>query len=167
MKFRDSASFHGFRFKSAIPRIPLVFRDRGKSLALPDLGSRSSSIRSTCPAHFNRLFTNLPIKHFCMPTSSLSSSILLRSTLFTPAIRLTQLSSYTCSLCWCFSNTGNVSRPYNIAGVTHAPNTFPFNFFEMCLSDMTPSTCLHLLQLAPFLLTSVSDRPSLLTAPPR
>ena len=34
MKFRDSASFHGFRFKSAIPRIPRVFRDRGKSLAL-------------------------------------------------------------------------------------------------------------------------------------
>ena len=31
MKFRDSASFHGFRFKSAIPRL---FRDRGKSLAL-------------------------------------------------------------------------------------------------------------------------------------
>ena len=31
LKFRDSALFHGFRFKSAIPR---VFRDRGKSLAL-------------------------------------------------------------------------------------------------------------------------------------
>ena len=31
MELRDSASFHGFRFKSAIPR---VFRDRGKSLAL-------------------------------------------------------------------------------------------------------------------------------------
>ena len=26
--------FHGFRFKSAIPRIPRLFRDRGKSLAL-------------------------------------------------------------------------------------------------------------------------------------
>ena len=51
-------------------------------------GSRSSFIRYTCPAHFIRLFTNLPIKHFCMPTSSLSSSILLRSILFTPAIRL-------------------------------------------------------------------------------
>ena len=50
------------------------------------LGSRSSFIRSTCPAHFNRLFTNLPIKHFYVPTSYLSSSILLRSTLFTPAI---------------------------------------------------------------------------------
>ena len=47
------------------------------------LGSRSSFIRSTCPAHFNRLFTNLPI---IQPTSSLSSSILLRSILFTPAI---------------------------------------------------------------------------------
>ena len=27
--------FHRFRFKSAIPRIPRLFRDRGKSLALP------------------------------------------------------------------------------------------------------------------------------------
>ena len=34
LKFRDSALFLGFRFKSAIPRIPRVFRDRGKSLAL-------------------------------------------------------------------------------------------------------------------------------------
>ena len=27
--------FHEFRFKSVIPRIPRLFRDRGKSLALP------------------------------------------------------------------------------------------------------------------------------------
>ena len=132
------------------------------------LGSRSSFNRSTSPVHFIRLFTNLPTKHFCMPTSSLSSSILLRSILFTPAIRLTQLFSHTCSLCWCFSDTGNVSRPYKIGGVTHAPSTFPFNFFEMCLSDMTPSTCLHAFAPAcTLLLISVSDRPSLLTAPPR
>ena len=130
------------------------------------LGSRSSFIRSTCSAHFNRLFTNLPIKHFCVPTSSLRSSILLRSTIFTPAIRLNQLFSHTCSLCWCFSDTGNVSRPYNIAGVTRAPSTFPFNFYEMCLSYM-PRTCFHVFAPAcTLLLTSVSDRPSLLTAPP-
>ena len=46
MKFRDSASFHGFRFKSAIPR---VFRDRGKSLALILL---SSIIWSSRPCVF-------------------------------------------------------------------------------------------------------------------
>ena len=34
MKFCDSASFHEFRFNSEIPRIPRVFRDRGKSLSL-------------------------------------------------------------------------------------------------------------------------------------
>ena len=33
-KKKKNLEFHGFRFKSAIPRIPRLFRDRGKSLAL-------------------------------------------------------------------------------------------------------------------------------------
>ena len=140
------------------------------------LGSRSSFIRSTCPAAG------------LLPTSSDSSPIfpsntspyanLLSQLVHPPPVHslhssntphpvvFTHLQSMLVTL-WCFPDTVNVSRPYNIAGVTHAPRTFPFNFFEMCLSDMTPSTCLHAFAPAcTLLLTSVSDRPSLLTAPP-
>ena len=54
----------------------------------------SSYILSTCPVHFIWLFTNLPISHFSMHSSFLRSSILLQSTLFTPAICLTKLFSH-------------------------------------------------------------------------
>ena len=37
-KKKKKIEFHEFRFKSAIPRIPRLFRDRGKSLALLEEG---------------------------------------------------------------------------------------------------------------------------------
>ena len=40
--------FHEFRFKSAIPRIPRLFRDRGKSLALVLNHSRIHKLRDNC-----------------------------------------------------------------------------------------------------------------------
>ena len=62
----------------------------------------SCPIRIKYLAHLSKNFTNLLIKVICTPISSLSSSILLlRSTLFTPTILLTQLFSQTCSLCCC------------------------------------------------------------------
>ena len=48
------------------------------------LGRQSPFIVSTCLAHFAQLFTNHPIRHFCMLNSSLRSPIFIRSTLFTP-----------------------------------------------------------------------------------
>ena len=54
------------------------------------------------------------------PSHTWSSSLSpILSTLFTPVIRLTQLFSHTRSLCWCFLDTGNVSRPYNGDSIQH------------------------------------------------
>ena len=39
--------FHGFRFNSAIPRIPRLFRDRGKSLALGVLYDKNGAAKLT------------------------------------------------------------------------------------------------------------------------
>ena len=103
------------------------------------LGSRSSTILSTCPAHFTQLFTNPLIRHFSMPSSSLRSSIPLLSILFTPAIHLTQLCSHTCSLCCCLSVRAIVSRPYKHVGVMYAPRNFRFNFVEILSAKICPS----------------------------
>ena len=47
----------------------------------------------------------------CTPVSCLSSTILLLSTVFIPAIFLTQLFSQTCSLCYCLFLSSRVSKP--------------------------------------------------------
>ena len=114
-------------------------------------GSLSSAIVSMCPAHCSQislLLTSLSIKLLWTPISSLNSTILLLSALFTLAIFRTQLSSPTCSLCCCISASAKVSVPYRHAGVTQVLMTLPFSLFEICRCAITPSTALHTFALA-------------------
>ena len=62
-------------------------------------GSLSSGILSTYPAHCSLFLTSISVKLLCTPVSSLNSTILLLSSIFTLAIFRTQLFSRTCSLC--------------------------------------------------------------------
>ena len=48
MKFRDSASFHGFRFTSAIPQLPRLFCDHRKS---PALQCKATTVVCVCMWH--------------------------------------------------------------------------------------------------------------------
>ena len=115
------------------------------------LGSRSSFIRSTCPANFNRLFTNLPIKHLCMPTSSLSSSILLLSTLFTPPT-VSPSCFHTPAGYVGVSRTQVMSQCHTTLPESH---TRPVPFFSIslkcaCQTWLLLPASMHLLQRAPF-----------------
>ena len=99
--------------------------------------SLPASILTKWPAHLILFLTNLPVRLYCIPTSFLRSFILLLSILFVLVIQRTQLFSQTCSFCCC-SVKPTVSIPCRRVGVTHALRTFPFSFFKICLSNMTP-----------------------------
>ena len=74
--------------RSCLLHISLLIQSSHLSLGLPRLllscsrnsaapvGSLSSAIISTCPAHCNRLLTSLSDKLLCIPVSSLNSTIL-------------------------------------------------------------------------------------------
>ena len=115
------------------------------------------------------LLTNFPFRLHCIPISFLRSFILLLSTLFVLVIRRTQLFLHTCSFCCCCCSVNATdSRPYRHAGVTHVLGTFPFSFFEMFLSNMTPSTFLQAFAPACFRRrTSAAEYPSSATIHPR
>ena len=106
------------------------------------LGSLSSAILSTCPAHCNLPLISLSVKLLYTPVSSLNSTILRLSALVTLAIFRTQLFSHTCSLCCCSSVSANVSVQYRHAGVTHVLMTLPFSLFGIRRSAITTSTAL-------------------------
>ena len=66
---------------------------------------------------------SLSVKLLCTSVSSLNSTILLLSALFTRAIFRTRLFSHTCILC-CISVSAKVSVPYRHAGVTEVLMSF-------------------------------------------
>ena len=115
------------------------------------LGSRSSFIRSTCPAHFNRLFTNLPSNtSVCQPPLS------ARPSSSGPLSSLQQSASPSC-----FHTPAvyvGVSRSQVMSqGHTTLPesHTRPVPFLSIslkcaCQTWLLLPASMHLLQLAPF-----------------
>ena len=99
--------------------------------------SMSASILTMWPAHFTLLLTNLPVELFCCITYFVRSFILLSSTFFVRVIRQNQ--NQPCSCC-CSVNATVSSYRLRHACVNTCSEDFPFSFFKMFLSNMTPST---------------------------
>ena len=108
--------FHDFRAKAGYPSLPPGGRPSSNVLypGPPSSSPRPPTPPFSCLSRCNRAISFVVVLSFSPPPPSWwrASSSGPFSSLQRSASPM-QLFSHTCSLCWCFSETGNVSRPCN------------------------------------------------------